>query len=296
MSEIVEIGENLGYDGRISDSGRCCVLLKSPEERTNFWANVASAEDEEKRELLLRALGKDVLEEIHSEFDLYNSYEDPFVETFVLLDRCELLLDKQMFGLYQELHEDQGGKRLFGEIIDRLAQISGDNKYDPPQRTCAADLYVMWREHVGPSEQHWLTVAEVAKRYGVVVQTVYKWIDQGKLSARKTPGGGGTRIAAREIAAHETDASLAQLAAEALHEKAVGPVRRIVRDRPAYEKVLDAIEDGRIPQLPRRRYLPDRARSLERADVLVPVTEHVEKFRESPKARGRKAKYRGQED
>ena len=274
------------------------MLLKSPEERSELWATLRKATDEEQRELLLLAVAKGVLEELRSEFDLYSSYEDPFLETIVLLDRCNALLDPEMLRLYQGigLEEKTGGREFFHAIISRLGRIAENQRVDPALRTQAADFYLTWREHVGSYEEEWLTVADVAKKYGVVVQTVYKWINDNKLRAWKTPGG-GIRIPARHVTAHPSDSEVVRLAAGRPHDEAVGMVRRVDSGvEPAYEKVVAAIESGNVPPLPRRRYLPDRAGVLAGSSDVAPTLEHVDRFREEKQPRRRRSSYRAKED
>lgn len=274
------------------------MLLKSPEERAQLWREVSAAQDDEQRELLLRALATGALEELRSEFDLYSSYEDPFIDTFLLLDRCGRLLDAELLLRYQALalDDEDRGRKFFGSVIDRLAQITDDQSADPALRRQAADFYVLWREHIPSQEELWLSVAEVAKRYDVVVQTVYKWISQGKISAWRTPGGGGTRVPVGQFTEGLVDATLTDLAAETGEgDAAVGPVRRLrSASEPAYQKVLEAIEAGRIPQLPRRRYLPARAAALNKAEELVPRESDVDGFRED-KLPTRRGPYRKRE-
>jgi excisionase family DNA binding protein len=40
-----------------------------------------------------------------------------------------------------------------------------------------------------PAQPEWLTATQVAARYGVTPQAVYKWIRAGRVRAEQTPGG-----------------------------------------------------------------------------------------------------------
>ena len=49
-----------------------------------------------------------------------------------------------------------------------------------------------WQLHIADRAQagrQWLTAAQVAARYGVTPQAVYKWIAAGRVRAEQTPGG-----------------------------------------------------------------------------------------------------------
>src|SRR6266480_5201665 len=133
MSEKVENSENCDYDVVVPAHGGAGLLLKSPNERSQLWVRLAKARDREERELLVRAVAADLLEDLRSEFDLYSSYEDPFVETVLLLDRCGRLVEPDMLDHYKELgaDEDGAGRKFFYAVIDRVAEIAGNRSYDP---------------------------------------------------------------------------------------------------------------------------------------------------------------------
>ena len=58
-------------------------------------------------------------------------------------------------------------------------------------RVKAVRLAGVWQGHMleRPRDETWLTAPQVAARYGVTPQAVYKWIKEGRVSAEQTPGG-----------------------------------------------------------------------------------------------------------
>jgi excisionase family DNA binding protein len=132
-----------------------------------------------------------MLEELRSEFDLYSGYEDEFVESVFALDEQDALFDHEMMTVYQFLGvEEQSGARLLALMAGRLAAIADADSVDPPVGARAASLAEVWRERLFASEDgEYLTVAQVAARYGVTPQAVYKWIHSGKIEAEERPGG-----------------------------------------------------------------------------------------------------------
>jgi excisionase family DNA binding protein len=162
----------------------------SPEERSSEWRET-SAQRGEVRERRLRYLAAHMLVELRSEFDLYGGYADEFVETLLTLDRHDALFDHEMMTAYQFLGAtDDSGARLLALIAGRLAVLADADAAVPETRTRAAALAEIWRERVQSAEDEaYLTVAQVAARYAVTPQAVYKWIQKGKIEAEETPGG-----------------------------------------------------------------------------------------------------------
>ena len=162
----------------------------SPEERAIEWRET-SAHRGESRERRLHYLAVHMLEELRSEFDLYSGYEDKFVASLFALDERDALFDHEMMTVYQFLGtEEESGARLLALIVSRLAEIADSESADPEARSLSASLAEVWRERVLTLEDDtYLTVAEVAARYAVTPQAVYKWIQKGKIAAEETPGG-----------------------------------------------------------------------------------------------------------
>jgi len=162
----------------------------SPEERAIEWRET-SAQRGEARERRLHYLAVHMLEELRSEFDLYGGYEDEFVESLLVLDAHDELFDHEMMTVYQFVgtDEDSGG-RLLALVAGRLGSIADAESAASDVRVRAATLAEMWRERVlSVADEPYLSVAQVAARYGVTPQAVYKWIQKGRIRAEETPGG-----------------------------------------------------------------------------------------------------------
>jgi excisionase family DNA binding protein len=162
----------------------------SPEERAIEWRET-SAQRGEARERRLHYLAVHMLEELRSEFDLYSGYEDDFVESLLVLDRQDALFDHEMMTVYQFLGAtDDSGGRLLSLVVSRLRALAEADSLDADARVRAAKLAETWRERVMSVEDDtYLTVAQVAARYAVTPQAVYKWIQKGRIEAEETPGG-----------------------------------------------------------------------------------------------------------
>ena len=162
----------------------------SPEERAIEWRET-SAQRGDDRERRLHYLAVHMLEELRSEFDLYGGYEDEFVESLLLLDGQEELFDHEMMIVYQFVGTDEeSGGRLLALIAARLASIAARSPDELGTR--AGLLADLWRERMLAAEREgesYITVAQVAARYAVTPQAVYKWIQKGKVVAEETPGG-----------------------------------------------------------------------------------------------------------
>jgi excisionase family DNA binding protein len=263
------------------------MLISTPEDRTQLWAYIADCRDSDDRESRLEALGKSALEDLRSQFDLYSNYEDPFIETMKLLDRAGELLDRQMLSYYLRIGRgsEDAGRDFFRGVLNRLVRVV-ETGTDQLSRTQAADLYVLWRDHVGSlgaKDVMW-TVSDVAKKYGVVPQTVYKWIDNGKVHAHRSPGGGCIRIDPRDLEDEGSSSRLARAAVKEFDEMSVvarGRPRKINEDvAPAYEAALAALDEGTLPSLPRRRYDPERVQLAEAMMRPAPSSGHVHEFAE----------------
>jgi excisionase family DNA binding protein len=60
------------------------------------------------------------------------------------------------------------------------------------RRVRAIDLASAWREHVldrPRAEPEYISVGDVAVRYGVTTQAVYKWLKDERIDATRGPGG-----------------------------------------------------------------------------------------------------------
>lgn len=181
------------------------MLITSPEDRAILWRE-ALAHRDEARESRLRFIASDILTELRGEFALYHGYEDEFVESIIALAEHDRFLDPDMLAAYQGVGvEEDAAARLFALIASRLSDLAGDERGSQDVRLRVAELHELWRERIASTEeeQH-LTVAQVASRYGVTPQAVYKWIHAGKIEAEETPGG-SYRVSAAQFRASRAE-------------------------------------------------------------------------------------------
>lgn len=166
------------------------MLITGPEDRAIEWRETAAHRGEE-RERRLRYLASNILVELRGPFDLYHGHEDEFLETILLLDRFGRLLDQDLLTAYQGIAiEDDAAPRFFASITARLGELAADEGIDSDEGSRAAELELRWREAIADKEtDSMLTVAEVAARFGVRPQAVYKWIHSGKIFYEESPGG-----------------------------------------------------------------------------------------------------------
>jgi len=94
------------------------------------------------------------------------------------------------------------------------------------RRLEAMRLAGVWRGHVlerAGQEPEWLTASQVAARYGVTPQAVYKWIKAGRVQAEQTPGG-SWRLPADQFSRGRVElAQLAELQAKLLEHRGDAP-------------------------------------------------------------------------
>jgi excisionase family DNA binding protein len=95
------------------------------------------------------------------------------------------------------------------------------------------------------------STAEVARRLGVSIPTVQRWVDQGHLKAWKTVGG-HRRIDAQSVSALESGQGPAALAAAERTEGAAGTPRPlrvlVVDDNPDDRDLLSAVVGEALPE------------------------------------------------
>jgi excisionase family DNA binding protein len=173
------------------------MLATSPEDRAIMWRE-ALAHRGEDRLAHLRFIASDLLAALRSPFDLYTGYEHDFVETVVMLADHDLFLDNDMLSAYQALGADdeEAPGRLLALVVSRLGDLAGSGTAAPGR---AGELAELWSDVLSSKEEDdMLTVSQVAARYRVTPQAVYKWIHAGKVDAEETPGG-SYRIAASQF-------------------------------------------------------------------------------------------------
>jgi excisionase family DNA binding protein len=190
---------------------------------------------------MLHYLASDFLVELRGPFDLYHGHEDEFVESILLLDQCDRLLDEDLLSAYQGIGiEEEAAPRFFASLIARLGELAADEHADPSQRSRAAQLELRWREAIADKEEggEMLSVAEVAARFGVRPQAVYKWIHAAKIKYEERPGG-SYRIPAAQFRTSRDD-----------HVRQLELERRLLEKRggqppPTDEEIVDEMRTRR---------------------------------------------------
>jgi excisionase family DNA binding protein len=176
------------------------MQIMSPQEREILWGRILAARGQH-RETLRHELAQAMLEEVHSEFNLYSGFDDSFDASITLLDQCGRFGDQDLLRTFQSVPvDDEGPARLLTTIAARLHDIAGDQGCLAEQRTVAARLSAVWRGVIADTEhEEMLTVGQVAGRFGVTVQAVYKWVNAHKIEFHRSPGGRKIRIPAAQF-------------------------------------------------------------------------------------------------
>lgn len=214
------------------------MLATSPEDRAIMWREALAHRDDE-RVAHLRFIASDILGALSSPFDLYAGYEDPIVESVLALAEHGLFLENDMLAAYQAVgsEDEEAASRLLALLISRLGDLAGTAE-EADLRAHAGGLAEFWREIIASREEDLLTVAQVAARYRVTPQAVYKWIHAGKVRAEETPGG-SYRIPASQF---RTDAAVHQRRSELRRQLA----ERARRDPPLADgELVAAIRESR---------------------------------------------------
>jgi len=166
--------------------------ILSPEDRVVLWRAAVDAEGRQ-REALLRAIGKEIVDSLGG----LNLYDDAYarlaLETLQTLDDAGLFARDSMRRCLEELHEPQGGVDLLAaEMAGLLRDAAGVEHLGADRRVRAMEMASEWREHVlgrQPPESQYVSVGDVAARFGVTTQAVYKWLRDQRIEATRGPGG-----------------------------------------------------------------------------------------------------------
>jgi excisionase family DNA binding protein len=167
------------------------MQILTPEDRVVLWRKtIESGADE--RELMRKILAREALDSAGSKLDLYEGYEDLFVDSFRLLDASGYLGRDDLRAAFEEAASDEAASLFIALLADYVRQVADIERLDAESRILALELAARWRdilvEHPG-EEEGWLSVAQVAARFGVTPQAVYKWIRDGKIDFEERPGG-----------------------------------------------------------------------------------------------------------
>jgi excisionase family DNA binding protein len=177
------------------------MSILSPTDRAVLW-RITVTSDREERASRLKILAAEILESAGRRLDLYGGFDDEVIETVEILDASGLLGRDDLREAFEDADEDDDRAQIFAALLASHLDSAADiERLGVHARMRALRLAGAWRGHVSDRarvEPEWLSVAQVAARYGVTPQAVYRWIDAGRVSAERTPGG-SWRLAADQF-------------------------------------------------------------------------------------------------
>jgi excisionase family DNA binding protein len=166
--------------------------ILSPEDRVVLWRAAIEA-DGSRREALMHAIAKEVVDNL-SALDLYEDrYAQLTLESLETLDDAGLFASDSLRRCLENLHEPSGGADLLAAELAGLLRAAADVEHLGVQRRVrAVEMASQWREHVlgrRRPEPAYLSVGDVAARFGVTTQAVYKWLQKQRIEGTRGPGG-----------------------------------------------------------------------------------------------------------
>jgi len=168
------------------------MSILSPTDRSVLWRTAVTSGPEE-RSSLLRVLAAEILASVGRRLNLYGGYEDEVIDTVEILDQAGLLGRDDLREAFEEADEDEDHAETFTALlISHLSTAADIERLGAEARLKAMRLAGAWQLHITdrtPGERQWLTAVQVAAKYGVTPQAVYKWISAGRVRAEQTPGG-----------------------------------------------------------------------------------------------------------
>jgi excisionase family DNA binding protein len=168
------------------------MSILSPSDRAVLWRTVTTSGPDD-RGPLLRVLAREVLDSIGIRLNMYAGYEEDVVTTIALLDEAGLLGRDDLREAFEEAGEDdEQAEAMAALLAAHLGQAADIERLGVDVRLTALRLATACQQHVtehASAKPDWLTAAQVAARYGVTPQAVYKWIRAGRVHAEQTPGG-----------------------------------------------------------------------------------------------------------
>ncbi len=181
---------------------RGLMSILSPTDRAVLWRMTVTSGSEE-RASRLKILASEILESAGRRLDLYSDHDEEVVETVEILDASGLLGRDDLREAFEDADEDHDRAQAFAALLaSHLDSAAEVERLGVDVRLRALRLAGVWRGHVSDrardEEPEWLSAAQVAARYGVTPQAVYKWIDAGRVRAERTPGG-SWRLAADQF-------------------------------------------------------------------------------------------------
>jgi excisionase family DNA binding protein len=181
------------------------MSILSPTDRAVLWRMAVTSGPAERRSLL-KVLAAEILASAGRRLDLYGGYEEQMIDTVEILDQSGLLGRDDLREAFEEADEDDERAQAFvALLISHLNVVADMERLGIDARLKALRLAGTWQRHIDDRAQvqpDWLTAAQVAARYGVTPQAVYKWIAAGRVSAEQTPGG-SWRLPAAQFAHRE---------------------------------------------------------------------------------------------
>ena len=166
--------------------------ILSPEDRVVLWRAAIEA-DGSRREALVHAIAKEVVDSLGA-LDLYeDQYAQLTLESLGTLDDAGLFASDSLRRCLENLHEPGGGADLIAAELAGLLRAAADVEHlGVERRVRAVEMASRWREHVRGrrrQEPAYLSVGDVAARFGVTTQAVYKWLQKQRIEGTRGPGG-----------------------------------------------------------------------------------------------------------
>ena len=170
------------------------MSILSPIDRAVLWRMTVTSGSEE-RASRLKILASEIRESAGRRLDLYSGHDEEVIETVEILDASGLLGRDDLREAFEDADEDDDRAQTFAALLashlDAAAEVE---RLSVDVRLRALRLADVWRGHVrdrASDKTEWLSAAQVAARYGVTPQAVYKWIDAGRVTRsahRAAPG------------------------------------------------------------------------------------------------------------
>lgn len=177
------------------------MSILSPTDRAVLWRMTVTSGREE-RASRLKILASEIRESAGRRLDLYSGFDDEVIETVEILDASGLLGRDDLREAFEDADESDDRAQIFAALLASHLDAAADiERLGVDARMRALRIAGAWRGHVSDrarEESEWLSAAQVAARYGVTPQAVYRWIDAGRVSAERTPGG-SWRLAADQF-------------------------------------------------------------------------------------------------
>jgi excisionase family DNA binding protein len=165
--------------------------ILTPEDRIELWRLIKESEGS-RRTMALHVFSQEVLGAMGA-LDLYADYVDFVVDTVSLLDDAGLLARDSVRLAFEDVHEgEQGAETLAAEFAVLLREAAEVEELGVDRRVRAMERAGEWREHLltrSGMDTEYMSVADVAGRFEVTTQAVYKWLDKGRIEGEKRPGG-----------------------------------------------------------------------------------------------------------